>query len=275
MNVVVFSKGKSEMTHTGEWFKRFGYSGATYVISPGDSVKEYEESTGCEAVVANGAHTLPSKRQWAVNYFTSQKHPWLMFFEDNIYKVTGVVPHLFHLPEFETTTRHDYHSTEYGPEEVLTHMLNDIILAQEVGATFGGYACNDNHFFRKKKYRHVAFVWTKMAYCHRGGPKWPAWAVEKDDFAYTAECLKHCGRVVVNNFLYAWAKRYEGRGGSRTIHERAEDRRAAVAEFHRRYPGLYRTKDKAGSPEGTEVQLRFHNERQVEQWRRNLLSLSR
>lgn len=265
--VAVFSKGKPDMTYTGEWFKANSYNDAVYVVSEGDDVAQYRSSTGCEVVVATGAHNLPTKRQWAVDHLTSTSRPWLLFFEDNIYRVTGVSLDKYHLDEVWPTARCYYHDRHLTPQEVIQEMLVDIKLATQVGAVFGGYACNDNHFFRSRKYRTVAFVWTKMAYVSRYGPRWPAYANEKDDYAYTAECLKSHGRVLVNNYLYPWAHRYEGRGGSRTIEERAGQRRECVAQLHDRFSGLFRDKHKSGSPPGTEVQLRFHSERQVDLWR--------
>lgn len=265
--VVVFSKGKPEMTYTSEWFARYGYRSAVYVVSDGDDVTSYRQTTGCNVVVAKGAASLPAKRQWAVDNFTSSLRPWLFFFEDNIKRVTGVVPEHYHREVIKPTSRTLYHSRDLSPQEVISYMLEDIQLASSLGACFGGYACNDNHFFRSRKYRTVGFVWTKMAYVHRDGPSWPCeYADEKDDYVYTALCLAQCGRVLINNFLYPWAERYEGRGGSRTIEERAEDRRRTVAELHSRFPGMFRDKHKPGSPEGTEVQLRFINEAQVQRW---------
>jgi hypothetical protein len=265
--VVVFSKGKADMTWTARWFQQHNYGGAIYVVSDGDDVEMYRRTTGCRVVVAAGAPHLPHKRQWAMDHFTSRSRPWLRLFEDNICHVTAVEESHYHLPRIPVTSRSLYHRRRVGPQDVLKVMLQDIRHAEQVGALFGGYASNDNHFFRKTKYRTVAFVWTKMAYCHRDAPAWPAYALEKDDYAHTAACLAATGRVLVNNYLYPWSKRYEGRGGSRTLEDRADDRRQVVLELHRRYPGLYRDKPRRGYPAGTEVQLRFISERQVDEWR--------
>jgi hypothetical protein len=203
-----------------------------------------------------------------VDNFTTRFSPWLLFFEDNIQRVTAVKRSHYDLPQIRPTSREIYHTVEYSPQRVIMKMREDIQLAEEIGACFGGYACNDNHYFRKKKHRHVAFVWTKMAYCKRGGPKWPEYAEEKDDYAYTAECLSRGMPVVVNNYLYPWSVRYEGRGGSRTIKERAKDRRQVVRELERRFPGMFRLKHKPNSPEGTEIQLSVCTEKQLEKWRK-------
>ena len=273
--VVVFSKGKPDMTYTAEWFKRhaFDSSRVCYVVSEGDDVAGYQRSTGCRVIVAKGSRNLASKRQWALDYFTTPSEPWLLFFEDNIMRVTGVLPSHYGMEEIDPTTRHIYHSLEYSPQDVLRCMMADIHrMAEPLGAFYGGYACNDNHFYRSRKYRTIAFVWTKMGYVRRGGPCWPEYLNEMDDYGMTAECLLHSGRTVVNNYLYPWAKRYEGRGGSRTIGERADDKRAAVAEMMRRFPDLFRIRDKKGCPTGTEIQLRFNSDKQVTEWRQRIMA---
>ena len=157
-----------------------------------------------------------------------------------------------------------------SPQQVVQNILEDIEIAESKGAYLGGYASNDNHYFRKRKYRTVAFVWTKMGYMRRGGPSWPLYLDEKDDYGMTAECLKHSGRVLVNNFIYPWCKRFEGRGGSPTLEERTSGKQRCVKILMERFPGLFSIKNRKGYPEGTEIQLRFHSERQVDQWRVNL-----
>lgn len=266
--VVVFSKGKSEMTYTGEWFKKHKFCDAVFVLSKGDNRNEYEKTTGCKAVLSD-SFNLASKRQWAMDFFCDDGE-WLYFFEDNIIRVTGVTPERFMEEEIRPTTRMLYHKVEYSPQQVLKIMQRDTKVATSLDAWFGGYACNDNHFFRSRKYRDIAFVWTKMGYVRQGGPRWPTYLNEMDDFGMTAECLMYSGRTLVNNFLYPWSKRYEGRGGSRTLEERAEDKRKSVKLLLSRFPNLFRPKEKAGCPSGTELQLRFHSKKQVEKWREEM-----
>jgi hypothetical protein len=266
-NVVVFSKGKPDMTYTGEWFKQHGYSDAVYVLSPGDDEKEYRKSTGCRTVISD-SFNLASKRQWATQTLTTERNPWLLFFEDNIRCVTRVSQTHYGKERIFPTKREWYHTDHISPQEVIRNMLEDIKLAEEVGAFYGGFACNDNHFFRKIKYRTVAFVWTKMAYVSRRGPCWPSKLNEMDDFGMTARCLAQSGRTLVNNFLYPWSKRYEGRGGSRTLEERAADKRRAVEIITSGFPDMFRVRDKVNCPTGTEIQLRFCSEKQIDKWRK-------
>lgn len=265
-NVIVFSKGKPEMTWTGQWFAKHDFCEATYVLSPGDDVDQYYKTCHSNVIVSE-SHNLPSKRQWVLDTFTSNGCPWVLFFEDNIQRVTRVSQSHYHLSDINPTTRALYHTDEVSPQQIIENMLEDIKIAESVGAYLGGYSSNDNHFFRKKKYRTVAFVWTKMGYMKRGGPQWPVYLDEKDDYGMTAECLKFCGRVLVNNYLYPWSKRFEGRGGSPTLIERAPGKIRCVKILMEQFPGLFREKSRPGYPEGTEIQLRFHSERQVDKWR--------
>ncbi len=268
-NVVVLSMGKPDWTYTARWFHEHGFRGATYVVSPGDDIKAYKDHTGCRVVVSD-SFNLPSKRQWVVDEFTTERNPWVFFFEDNIMRVTRVSQSHYHHNLIDPTSRELYHTDEIGPQEVIESMMEDVEVAESVGAYFGGFASNDNHYFRKRKYRTVAFVWTKMSYIRRGCPDFPVYLDEKDDYGMTAECLKHSGRVLVNNFLYPWCKRFEGRGGSPTLEERAPGKKKCVKILMERFPGLFRIKDRKGYPEGTEIQLRFHSSKQVDQWRKNL-----
>jgi hypothetical protein len=85
-----------------------------------------------------------------------------------------------------------------------------------------------------------------MGYMKRGGPKWPLYLDEKDDYGMTAECLKHSGRVLVNNYLYPWSRRFEGRGGSPTLEERTPGKQKCVKILMDRFPVLFRIKDRKG-----------------------------
>lgn len=266
---IVFSKGKPEQTWTADWIAKcsgFDRSKITYVVSDGDDVTGYKQSTGCRVIVATGTRSLSQKRQWATdNLYKSGD--WVFAFEDNIQRVTGVLPKEYHHERFNTTTRGLFHDREYSIADVLRVMEADHKKAAGINALFGGFACNDNHFFRKRKYRTVGFVWTKMCYWKAGaGPVWPAHLKEMDDYGYTAECLSRTGRVLINNFLYPWAKRYEGRGGSRTLEERAPDKRIAAQDLVKRFPELYCIRDRKGYPEGTELRTRMCTEKQADRW---------
>jgi hypothetical protein len=275
--LVVFSKGKPEGTFTYNWMDAYGYHDPIFLISPEDNLKEYQAShPNCQVMVAKDAMNLPSKRNWAVRNFTSKSQPWLLFCEDNIDKVTKlkeplyckshIVPHGKPGRESEwNATRKDF-GHMIGPLEAIDCMLEDIEVAMDLGAVYGGFSPNDNFYFRTVKYRYVGFVWSKLAYCSRNGPKWPEYAYEKDDYAMTAACLSYSGRVVINNYIYAWPNK-EVRGASRSVIDRAPDRAACVKRLHRQYPGMYRDKNRKSRPEGTEIQLAFTSPEQVDKWR--------
>lgn len=272
-NCVVFSRGKADWNHTSRWFKEYSFNHKSlyYVISDDDDYKGYRKSTGCRVVRAKGSYNLASKRQWALENLTSRRQPWQLFFEDNIIKVTSVGPERYDLPRLLGKTRRaTTDALTLTPFDVVGRMLEDIKLAESVGAYYGGFASNDNHYFRKKKYRTVAFVWSKMGYVRRGGASWPCYLNDMDDYGFTAECLADTGRVLVNNYLHAYAKRFEGRGGSGTLADRVCSKREAVLKMHDKFPGLFRDRSKVDSPDGTEIQLRFSSESQVDKWRASL-----
>lgn len=269
----VFSKGKPERTWTAEWLKTAMIINCAksvfYVVSDDDDVKTYRKTTGCNVVVAKGAHNLGSKRRWAIENLTSAKTPWLLFMEDNIHRVTCVDSDNYDRFFIDKTTRGMFHDTELSFDQAVRKAYDDIQWCNRAGIGFGGFASNDNHFFRKTKYRHSAFVWSKLAYVRRGGPDWPDQVQEKDDYVYTGLALEYYGAVLVNNFIYPWPKK-EVRGSSRSLEDRAEDRRHAVQYLLERFPDMFRVKERAGHPSGTEVQLRFTSLTQVKKWREKM-----
>lgn len=274
------------MTFTGEWLKQYGAQTIpVWVLSEDDDVKGYRKSTGAPLksfIRANGCKTLAQKRQWALDHFTTKKRPWVFWLEDNIQRITAVNFPNYRLPYIDTTTREMYHTRHLSFADLMAHVHEDIAEADKFGIHYGGFSSNDNHFFRKPKYRTIAFVWTKMAY-FKNTPEngWalgasadltPHGVLEKDDYLNTAEqILRHSG-TLVNNFIYPWPKKYEGRGGSRTLEERFEDKITASKLIMRQYPDLFRYKKKAGTPYGAEIQLASTHPRTIADWRGSMIN---
>lgn len=269
--VVIFSKGKPERTRTGEYLKTYGATKKViWVLSDDDDVAGYKKSTGAPAkniVVAKGTKSLAEKRAWAISEFTTQRNPWIIWLEDNITRITAVDEDKYHLQQIKKTQREWYHTRELGFSILLQLIQEDITLAKKIGAYYGGFASNDNHYFRKTKYRPISFVWTKMCYFSNRGPDWQIGVMEKDDYLNTAHQLAHVGTVLTNNFIYPWHKKHEGRGGSRKKEDRFDDKINATRIIIDRYPGLFRERLKAGCPAGTEIQLRTTNKNSLEEWR--------
>lgn len=273
------------MTFTGNWLKQSNCQMyPIWVLSEDDDRKGYQKSTGAplrNIVLAKGCKTLAQKRQWALDHFTTKKNPWVFWMEDNIQRITVVDEDNYHLPYIDTTTREMYHARHLDYPDLMAHVHEDIAEAEKFGIHYGGFSSNDNHFFRKPKYRTIAFVWTKMAY-FKNTPEneWiigaspdltPHGVIEKDDYLNTAEqILRHSG-TLVNNFIYPWPKKYEGRGGSRTLEERFDDKIAASKQIMRQFPELFRYKKKAGCPHGAEIQLASTHPRTIAEWRGNMI----
>lgn len=264
---VVFSKGKPEMTYTGTLLQSWNaHRKMTWVVSDGDDVKQYKKTTKAKSVVvARGCNTLAEKRRWAIENLTTKYRPWLFWMEDNIKRITAVDEDKYHLEKINPTRREWYHTRELDWESLTKILLVGLESASQFGVKYGGFACNDNHFFRKQHWRSLAFIWTKMAYFHRGSC-WQTGVVEKDDFLNTAHQIALNGATLCDNFVYPWPKRYEGRGGSRTLEERFEDKIAASKLIMERYPGLFRVRKKAGCPRGAEIQMTVVSQSGLEKW---------
>jgi len=269
--LIVFSKGKPEHTYTADWLNQSNFKKVLYVVSDDDDVKAYKKSTGFDVVKAAGSFNLASKRQWALENTTSRVNPWMIFAEDNIRKMIGVKPKfLYGCDEVADPSYDNMRGTDYDVQTVFEVINKDILKARELGAYYGGFASTNSHLFRRVKYKTVSFIWSKFGYCRNRGPSWPDYVNEKDDYGFTAECLKFSGRTLKNNFMFPEARRYENRGGSRSLEDRADDMREAVQQFHKRFPGLFRNTQKKHGPEGTEVQLRFNSHKQIDAWRNAL-----
>jgi hypothetical protein len=264
---VVFSKGKPEMTYTGDLLKSWkANKKVIWVVSEGDDVDQYKKVTKAKSViVAKGCPTLAEKRRWAIENLTSKNRPWLFWMEDNIKKITAVDKGWYDYTRINTTKREWYHSRELDWEQLSAILVGGISNANTIGAHYGGFACNDNHFFRKTHWRDMAFIWTKMAYFHRNS-FWQVGVNEKDDYLNTAHQIATRGCTMCDNFVYPWPKRYEGRGGSRTLEERFEDKIVASKIIMQRYPGLFRFRSKAGCPAGAEIQMKVVSDSGLKKW---------
>lgn len=204
--IYICSKGRPN-SPTVQWLITHEFMDFVVICSPDDDLKEYRKhATTIKA--DKWANTLYKKKEWIVETY-APKNGWVFIMEDNIIEVTGVLPSVKQSP-----TKDDFKS-RVSPKQLLEVVNFDIQVAEKDGALLVGYASNDNHFFRTNHYRNVGFVWGKMcAHKNAQGFKWDHSQTEMLDYLHTAAVLKHCGRVLINNYFFAKSKRYEGTPGS-------------------------------------------------------------
>lgn len=138
--------------------------------------------------------------------------------------------------------------------------------AEKRGAKLVGFSPVDNPFFRKTKFRDVGFCVGKMYAEKRTEIKPSMEITTMDDYERTAQHLEKFGRVLVDNRIHSKSKHYE-EGGIGTWEKRLEKKMLDCSKLLLCYPGLFRIKQKANKPKGSEVQLRFTNLQQIEEWR--------
>jgi len=88
-----------------------------------------------------------------------------------------------------------------------------------------------------------------------------------DDYAYTAENLKHIGKVLINNYLYPKCNHYE-KGGIGTYPERVHKKILDCKYLMNKYPKLFRYFKKNNCHPEAEIVIRLHTEKQIEKWRK-------
>lgn len=268
--IFVVSKGKPETATVYDWFRNNKFNNVTTVLSHDDDIKAYAANYHYPGFVwikaPKEVNSLSKKREWLIKQF-AKKGQWVFIVNDNVIKVTAVPTNIVN-PE-----KADY-KNEITPKQLLKIVNADIKRADAEGACVGGFACNENHFFRTRHYRNVGFIWGKMCYFKNSGMEWDHTYPEMEDYTFTAQALLHAGRVLVNNFVYPICKRYEAIGGTGNYEKRLPNKLKAAAHLVKDYKGLYRFKQRPGLAPDSEVQMRFNNLEQVEAWRMQMLNIT-
>ena len=263
-HIYVVSKGKPQTVSIVAWFARWKFKAFTIVVSASDNVGDYKMAYGCNVVRVPKTleDTLPAKRQWIIRETTKTGgflSRWVFMMDDNVVKVTGQLDN-------KPLTRAGA-DKELSPQQLLKVVNADIELCEKHGIIHGGFASNSNYFFRKRKYRFVGFVWGKMGYYKNVGLDWYP-LKHKDDYGITALALLYSGKVLINNFLYSHAKRYEAIGGDGPYEKRVPFEQEAARTLVESFKGLYRYAERPGCAPKSEVRMRFTSVKQIAEWRK-------
>lgn len=255
--IYVCSKGKPNTMRIAETFRDDDFKDYVVVLSPEDDPSAYRKSYRCNVLVSP-AKNLSEKKEWIIKT-QSKRGEWVLIVEDNITAFTG-------WPS-GTPKNLKLLKNRINTHQFLQVVNNDIRIAEKSGAVLGGFASNNNPFFRKKKYRDVGFVWGKAVYYKNAGLQWLNHLQEMSDYAITGLALMHSGRVVINNFIYPESKRFEKIGGTGGYEKRIPNKQAASKFLVEFFKGLYRFADRPGLAPNSEVRMRFSNTKQINQWR--------
>jgi len=264
--VVVCSKGKPDSMKVIPYFRKYGFNDYTVVICNDDDYVGYRANTdGQIAVVPKEVDNLSKKKEWILANLIA-KGEWVISIDDNVKRITCVDEDIYNIEEIKAPNREKYNK-EISPQVFIEKCEKDIAIASSVGALYGGFASNDNPFFRKKKYRNCGFVWGKVCYMRSAGIKWMNEINEMDDWAYSAINIALIGRVLINNWIYPYPQRNEKSGGTGTLEQRMPHRVTASKMIEHRFKGLVKRIDKVGHEKGAELKMVLTTEKQVAAWK--------
>jgi hypothetical protein len=206
-----------------------------------------------------------------------KRDEWFMFADDNVrYFIAVTDPH-YNLPEIAALSGkppskevaahwRKIFNARCDEQRLMTRIVPDMIAhCEEVGARLAGFSLTDNILFRSRKFIDVSYVIGKSMLWKNVGVPFDH-TITMEDFYHTAEHLKRYGAAVTNNFVAIRAGHYMP-GGMGTYDQRVPYRRHDVQELLKRYPGLFRIKDRAGFEHGTDLQLMIHSPAALNAWR--------
>ena len=265
MKVLIPSKGRATTITTHRIFPD-----ATIVVHTDEELKAYRENKELdkmEIIVSHAKEGIPFQRQWILEHLT-EKNEWFVFADDNIQYFTAV-----HEPQYsqDKCTDREAFAVKAETDWVWTILRETQWKAETIGAKFCGFAVVDNYYFREKKWRTVGHVIQKIAILQNVGIRYDPNILSMGDYYYTAENLLRYGKVLINNYMFPIAKHYQ-EGGIGTYAERVPKKIHDCAFLIAQYPDMFRYKRKAGCHPLAELQVRFTSEKQVQQWRKNMIA---
>jgi hypothetical protein len=274
MKVFIPTKNRAATISTHQAFEGEDY---TVVVHDETQKALYCENPTIEPsrVVVSGVpgdtFGLTRQREWVCRNLV-EPGEWFVFADDNIKSLSAVPePHYLEpsLPVQDDKSLKEVYDTPCSPARFMEIGREMCQEAGRVGANLCGFATTGNFFFRGRKYRYAGYVIGKlMLWCNQPDFEFDH-TVSMEDFRNTAEHLYRYGAVLINNYVFPVAGHYE-QGGMGTYEERIPIRKRDVKLLLKQYPGLFRVKDRPGFEPNTDLALRIHHPRQIQQWRRDL-----
>lgn len=223
-----------------------------------------------DIIVSNTSLGVAYQRQWIQENLVKPDE-WYISLDDNIKGFKGVNEQFYQserLPAKKAKSWRDVYDSTISPTRFLEICNEMKDLGEKIGAYNLGFAVVENYFFREVKYRYVGYVISKAVIRKNLGIPFELEAQSMEDYAYTAECLKRHGKVLINNYIWPVAGHYE-KGGIGTYKERLPHKIKDSAYLMAKYPGLFRYPKKKSYDNRGELVFKPTNLKQVEKWRKN------
>lgn len=150
------------------------------------------------------------------------------------------------------------------PFETVQERWQELIRwCEERKTVYGGFAIENNFFFRTRKFQYQGYVRTGNAVIKNVGLPFYYWrGAMQEDFVRSVDVVARYGSVVINRFVKAESPAFAP-GGLGTLEQRRPFLAACAAETMKRWPGLLRFN------KGLDYQLTFalRSQYSIDMWR--------
>jgi len=196
------------------------------------------------------------KRDWAERNLTSQGE-WYLSIDDNVHDITMVPEPWMSLDKIDfdgedwlldeekfKTFGYEWRKVLNVPikrftdfESVVENMVSRM---ESMGTVYGGFAIENNYYFRNRKWQGLGYVRTSLAVIKNVGLPFYYWPENMfEDFTRSVDVVARYGSVLINRFVKAEKTPFEA-GGIGTLEDRIPLLTAVCAKLLEMYPGLLR-----------------------------------
>jgi hypothetical protein len=223
-------------------------------------------------IVTNAPFGITNQRNWMVDNI-AKLGEWYISLDDNIRGFKKVVDKYYDKYKKLDVTDSDITQKDFNQEITASELINlieqDIKLCENLHIEYLGFATVDNFFFNSKKYKTVGYVISKAVAIKYQGLRYDINLEAMEDFGYCAEQLKKNNAVLINSWIKPIAGHYE-EGGIGTYEKRVPRKIIDCEYLMKKYPNLFRYKEKKGCHPKAELQIRFNNPKQIIEWKKTL-----
>ena len=246
----------------------------TFVVHTDESRREVADYTGVPLKNIHVSHCEKGpwgaalQRRWAQNNLIAENE-WYAVFDDNNSQVTKVPEPWYSMTELNWDE--DFGPDE-DPRELFREPCKDVIgLLEEaidnceaINTVYGGFATNDNFYFRRVKWGFWSYIETAMAVIRNVGLNfYPMEHCTYEDFCITVETVARYGCVARNNYAKCIKIPYE-EGGIGSLEQRRPSLVPTCNKLKEMYPGLLKhVKDR-----DYDLRIRLRSQRTIDEWRK-------
>ncbi len=271
MKIIIPSKGRAETITTHQLFKDYDYYIVVHTKEDYDQYIQNKTIGPKRIIISNAPYGLIHQRQWSLDNLVEDGE-WFISADDDIRKITGVSEEYYNYAKLNPSLPNirNIYNTEIPVTRFMDIVKEMTELADKNNIKYCGFAVVDNYYYRTTKYRFVGFVGGILTLKKKCDIRYDPMVKFAEDYEYTAENLLYYGKVLINNYVYPVSKMYV-KGGCGSKSSRLDRKIPDCHYFMQKYQGLFRYKIKKGCHPKSEIQIRFNNTKQVEEWRRKLL----